>query len=1135
MSTKDSDNVFHKFATRVFTGYGAFTSRHPMFVVGVGMIAFIVVAFGIFQGEINSDIDDLWVEKGTRLRDEREYWNKYWGGLIRKTQIAITPQDGVLTANDLAAMKATLTPLLVQSDERSPDLTNPKEIKLETFIGLPTGATAASTYRVSEMCESPPVPEVMKPYPLTGAPSPASRGAWSRVYSSFVSCLNSRVSPAFTVLPNTTLTYWGVQRFGCTRSSTLDCFREGNFDYPFELRQLDAVSRTVLVAVRGLAPFNSPTVAGNVTACAVSVTNGNPQVSATLLLTRIVPLFAGWGYTYRKSYVGMNATEINNHLQTAFENGQNPNITVSQCLSGIPCCLNFAGRKVPEQTLAGQIKYRTSTSEGSVGAIRTVANFWNENNPFWYVDIVQGRKGIEISSSSARLELVKAYEQKQIDFYLPYFEAEASTGFESGANFSTSKFHFITWRSTDDVVEDGSDVEGELIVIGYILLIIYSAGSFAKWGAPCTGGHVVYSRVFLGLYGVFCVAMAVVTGFGFTALIGIKFSPISLNLVPFLGLAVGVIDMYVVGSAVIANPNPDITARMKQVMGNTGPSIFLTSITNSCAFFISAITPIPAVQTFVIQLGITTLLNLLALLVLFLPGVYLDLERTSRKRLECCIPSTLCIKTPIQDEDHLSIKHTSDFVTRFTEKYFAPALQNSLVKVVVLLSFWAWFVGLAYNGFVNTETGLRLSDIALRGTYVRDYVDLAETSFGGFDNFLITKEVAYSSEQNQQDIINTGNALQESTWLTTSFNIRDTSWLTSASSGVLAISAQTASELNPYFSSLNFVLSPTNPPPAPNTSSPIPYVNVNISAPAVGGIQRPSFDLYFQVFIRGLGALSADSVVCLNRADNSRVSCSDFDVRSHKVGPSRQLFFAQNLIDHDNYVDMIKDTREKVDDNSGGNSFVYGYVYQFWEQYLRIERNLYEIVGWSLLGVFVITFLFQFSLISALVVCMVVLKSAIELYGFMFLIGVKVNAFSVVNICISVGVAVEFSAYYARTFMVHTGDRNERMAKALTDMMKPMIDGVLANLLSVVVLAFARFPFFRQYYFGMFYAMVLISFMNGMVFMPVVLSLVGAKSFHENDSGVNKNKNTSAGAAVPLPEIGMQRLHTEAAIPKDSV
>lgn len=182
-----------------------------------------------------------------------------------------------------------------------------------------------------------------------------------------------------------------------------------------------------------------------------------------------------------------------------------------------------------------------------------------------------------------------------------------------------------------------------------------------------------------------------------------------------------------------------------------------------------------------------------------------------------------------------------------------------------------------------------------------------------------------------------------------------------------------------------------------------------------------------------------------------------------------------------------------MNDDKNSN-FIIGYVFYFWEQYLHIEDNMYKVVGFSLLGVLIATFLFQFSIISSLLIAITILMIDIDIYGILPEIGVKLNAFSVVNLCMSVGLAVEFTAHIARAFLVAQGEtRDHRMISALEEMLPPMINGALSSFLPILVLVGAKFPFFRAYYFGMFTAVIIIAFLHGAVLLPVILSLVGPK------------------------------------------
>jgi len=65
------------------------------------------------------------------------------------------------------------------------------------------------------------------------------------------------------------------------------------------------------------------------------------------------------------------------------------------------------------------------------------------------------------------------------------------------------------------------------------------------------------------------------------------------------------------------------------------------------------------------------------------------------------------------------------------------------------------------------------------------------------------------------------------------------------------------------------------------------------------------------------------------------------------------------------------------------------------------------------------------------------------------------------------------------------------MQKAIEHAFAPTVNGAISSLLSVVVLAGSQFYFVFRYFFILHVALVLISTLNGVVFLPVVLSLAG--------------------------------------------
>lgn len=184
-------------------------------------------------------------------------------------------------------------------------------------------------------------------------------------------------------------------------------------------------------------------------------------------------------------------------------------------------------------------------------------------------------------------------------------------------------------------------------------------------------------------------------------------------------------------------------------------------------------------------------------------------------------------------------------------------------------------------------------------------------------------------------------------------------------------------------------------------------------------------------------------------------------------------------------------------------------------------------IGFGLLGVFAITFLFQLNPWLSMIICAVVFMIDMELYGLSRPMGVKLNGVSVANFCVSIGLAVEFTAHVARAFLLAPGTRNERMVTALREMTIPMFNGALSTILAVVVLTGAKFPFFRTYYALTFVVVVLIACANGLIFLPVVLSIIGPPQQKMNCEGTKCNDPPPQNfgrqeSSVPLQDIKVE-------------
>ena len=135
---------------------------------------------------------------------------------------------------------------------------------------------------------------------------------------------------------------------------------------------------------------------------------------------------------------------------------------------------------------------------------------------------------------------------------------------------------------------------------------------------------------------------------------------------------------------------------------------------------------------------------------------------------------------------------------------------------------------------------------------------------------------------------------------------------------------------------------------------------------------------------------------------------------------------------------------DEISAQTGTDVFPYSLFYVFFDQYAHIVAITQEVLGIGLASVLVMTALLLGSWRSGGIVTAIVALTVINVMGVMAVWDVNLNAISLVNLVISLGIAVEFCAHIARAFMSagsglpvdHAAgqkDRDERMWVALID------------------------------------------------------------------------------------------------------
>ncbi|CAN0154943.1 unnamed protein product, partial [Ectocarpus sp. 12 AP-2014] len=856
--------------------------------------------------------------KGTRLDGEKEFYETYFGGDTRAENVMISADDGgnAATPLGLQAMQEAVSSLIPGGD------------------GEITYERSGESYGVADTCQSATVPSYFRPYNNT-AESPfdwALTGAFmSYGYREVYLCAKEGVGPI--PLPAEDLPAgWGIDRFPCSRLSPLDCFQEGGYDYPEALQQLDLVSTFVR--------FNNETVTaecvqdfGDIVS-ALQVFNGGTEeegaaasAAATAQLTLVIDAFFSWGYHWRLPYTGLTEDEIVAHLQAAreftFSDADPTDCIATAVAGGSPaCCLSWAATKLETDLIFAGV----DDNDGSIKYLMTSQANFPINHPAW-ISTMEARG---VTTEEGREAVALGWEAAMVDEMTPRFEGEAGSGFGEGETFEDVDLDFFVKRSGDDIIENGNSPEPYLIIIAYLGMVIFAAVSMGSWKFSEPKSVALYSRVLLSLGGMFVVALSTAACLGFISALSIPLTPLSVSVVPFLSLGIGIDDMIIfIYTLVHTTDSPgDPRRRLVTTLVHAGPSVTVTSIAVASCFLVASAVNILTVRYFALHMGFQMLFHLVLLHLMLLPLMYWDSVRVAANRSDMFLIK-LSPQGILPEAEFACANNTQ----RFVEKFYAPLVRNKIFKTLVIVIAIAMTAALAWLGFSEIKLGVGLNTLAVEGSYQNSFLGVFETEFDASSVMLVTKEVDFGTYQ--ETLLEMQDVVQDVEWVSDVSTIKDNSWLADS------------------FSSL---LTPTEEI-----------------------IPADEFNERFAEWIQGQGVTSANNFYCAEGTDGPRVDCAEFDPDTTVIKASQQLLYVHDQTTRENNVKMFRDMREAVDSvDPDRDTFAYSDTFALQSQYLYSWQMLFWVVGGGAVMVAVIIAVLQgsltISLLMAGTIIMVVLQ-----------------------------------------------------------------------------------------------------------------------------------------------------------------
>ncbi|KAG8595966.1 hypothetical protein GDO81_001690 [Engystomops pustulosus] len=447
-------------------------------------------------------------------------------------------------------------------------------------------------------------------------------------------------------------------------------------------------------------------------------------------------------------------------------------------------------------------------------------------------------------------------------------------------------------------------------------------------------------------------------------------------------------------------------------------------------------------------------------------------------------------------------------LSSFAEKHYAPFLLKPTTKIAVILVFLA-LLGVSLYGTTRVRDGLDLTDIVPRETREYDFIAAQFKYFSFYNMYVVTQKADYPRAQRLlYDLHKSFSSvkyvlLEEDKQLPKMWLHYFRDWLQGLQDTFDSEWEAGKITYNNYRNgSDDAVLAYKLLIQTGNADKPIDLSRLTKQrlVDADGIIHPNAFYIYLTAWVSNDPVAYAASQANIRPHPPEWVhDKADYMPETRTIHAAEPIEYAQfpfylnGLRETSDFVQAIEKVRAICNNYTslGVSSYPNGYPFLFWEQYIGLRHWLLLSISVVLACTFLVCALFLLNPWTAGIIVMVLALMTVELFGMMGLIGIKLSAVPVVILIASVGIGVEFTVHVALAFLTAIGDKNRRAVLALEHMFAPVLDGAVSTLLGVLMLAGSEFDFIVRYFFAVLAILTLLGVLNGLVLLPVLLSVFG--------------------------------------------
>lgn len=515
-------------------------------------------------------------------------------------------------------------------------------------------------------------------------------------------------------------------------------------------------------------------------------------------------------------------------------------------------------------------------------------------------------------------------------------------------------------------------------------------------------------------------------------------------------LGIGVDDMFVIVES-LRQLTPkerqcSIEERIGLTLKHAGVSITVTSVTDIVAFAIGGSTVIPSLSTFCVYAAIGVLALYILQATFFVACVTLDERRIDAKRNACII----CYKhTDYKPGKYYNFSMQYAFMTKF----WGPFLTKLPVKICIILLACA-MTGVNIWSFLKIKQDFDPSMYLPSDSYSQRYVEADRKYFPSDGAFVQLYCGKLDYNKNLDRLLELYDRLKNKPSVQTA---TVDFWLAS-------------------FEKWQNQTSAVSPYQTPN--------NISVSSSGTN-----MFTQLMRFMMTEQGRIYWNYIKFDSKEKPTKITGSALTFRHVKCTSA-----TCNIKDMDDMRDLV-DSFSFV---GGGTCFVYSHPqYMFNETNKVLQLELYRNLALAAVCVFVVTLILIANLWTSVLVFICVVCTVIDVAGTMQFWDISVDTASSVLLILCFGLAVDYSAHIGHSFMTHTGSKNERTRKTLISIGPAVFSGGFSTFLAFLLLVNSKSYGFTLF-FRIFTSVVIFGLFHGLVFLPVILSLIGPSPYNTN-------------------------------------